>query len=235
MTPTDPKKPAGDDRPDGSSEGRRGPRPGGHGSYKLGGEPATGHSWHEAPPPPPAPSGRYVPPDAAAAARFDDGVPHKHHEPGEEDPLHNVDVEHEHSDINLRAVIASAIVLIVVVMVSQLLMWGLFVVFERQAAANEPALSPLAASPAPMPKNQMGTAVFTPETIAGPQLLTNEPMNLQQQRDKEQKVLHGYGWVNQGAGIARMPIDEAMKIVAERGLPKFPGPEPTPAPPGGAR
>ena len=155
-------------------------------------------------------------------------MPHRHHEPGEEDPLHNVDVEHEHSDINLRAVIGSAIILIVVVTVSQLLMWGLFVVFERQAAANEPALSPLAASPASMPKNQMGTAVFTPETIAGPQLLTNEPMNLQQQRDKEQKVLHGYGWVNQGAGIARMPIDEAKKLILERGLPVSEGEEVSP-------
>ena len=83
-------------------------------------------------------------------------MPHRHHEPGEEDPLHNEDVEHEHSDVNIRAVIGSAIVLFVVVVVSQLLMWGLFGVFERQAAANEPAVSPLAAPPATMPKNQTG-------------------------------------------------------------------------------
>ncbi len=50
MTPTDPKKPGGDDSADRASE-RRGPRPGGHGSYKIGGEPATGHTWHEAAPP----------------------------------------------------------------------------------------------------------------------------------------------------------------------------------------
>ena len=227
MTPTDPKKPApGSGTPDDhASEGRRGPRPGGHGSYKLGGEPATGHSWHEAPPPPPAPSGRYIPP---AATKFDDGVPHRHHEPGEEDPFHNVDVEHEHADIDLRAVIGSAIVLFVVVVVSQLLMWALFVVFDKQAAANEPSVSPLSAPPAAMPKNQMGTAVFTPETVAGPHLLTNEPMNLLQQRDKEQKILHGYGWVNQATGVARMPIDEAKKLIIERGLPVREGEEVSP-------
>src|SRR6185503_13896950 len=67
-------------------------RPGGHSSYKLaGGEGAVGHSWHEAPPPPPA-----------TMTRFDDGVPHRHHEPGEEDPLHNVDVEHEHRDVDIK-------------------------------------------------------------------------------------------------------------------------------------
>ena len=53
-------------------------------------------------------------------------------------------------------------------------------------------------------------------------------MNLQQQRDKEQKVLHGYGWVNQGAGIARMPIDEAKKLILERGLPVSEGEDVSP-------
>jgi hypothetical protein len=216
MTPTDPKKPtpgsnAGQDP---ASDGRRGPRPGGHGSYKLGGEPATGHRWHEAPPPPPAPSGRYVPPPPA---RYDDGVSHEVHEPG--DPLHNEDVAHEHSDVNIRAVIASAIILVVVVGVSQVLMWGLFGVFEKRAATTDPIVSPLAPAPATMPRNQVGTAVFSPDTVGGPKLLTNEPMALQEQRDKEQKLLHGYGWINQGGGVAHMPIDEAKKLIAERGLP----------------
>ena len=97
MTPTDPKKPGGGDRPDRVAEGRRGPRPGGHGSYKLGGEPATGHRLARGAA---APAGAFRPLRAAAArapTRFDDGVPHRHHEPGEEDPLHNVDVEHEHA------------------------------------------------------------------------------------------------------------------------------------------
>ena len=49
-----------------------------------------------------------------------------------------------------------------------------------------------------MPKNQPESTVFSPETVPGPQLLTNEPMALQQQRDEEQKRLHGYGWVEPG-------------------------------------
>ena len=236
MTPTDPpspKRPGGDTEPPDQAaartpetERRRGPRPGGHGSYKIGGEPATGHSWHEAPPPPPAPSGRYVPPAPGApvnplhappSSRYDDGVLHDPHIPG--DLLHNVDVDHEHADVNVRALIGSAIALVVVGVVSQILMWGLFGLFEKQAAANDPAMSPLAAPPAAMPRNQMGGAAFSPETVGAPQLLTNEPMALEKQRGMEQKLLHGYGWVNQGAGVARMPIDEAKKLITERGLP----------------
>jgi hypothetical protein len=69
---------------------------------------------------------------------------------------------------------------------------------------------------------------------AFPKLVTLEPAVLAEFRAQEDASLTSYGWVEKDKGIARMPIDAAMKIVAERGLPKFPGPEPTPAP-GGAR
>ena len=221
MTPTNsdppdslaPKLPEGEQ----TESQRSGPRPGGHSSYRVGGEPAIGHRFHEAPPPPPAP-----------VHRFDDGVPHRRHEPGEIDLLHNEDVEHEHSDINIRAVIASAIIMVVVVAVSQFLMWGLFGIFERQARANDPEVSPLAAPQANMPKNTMGSPYFN-ESVGGPQLLTNEPMALGKQRDTEQKRLHGYGWVNQGGGVAHMPIDEAKKLIVERGLPARQGEPAAPA------
>jgi hypothetical protein len=150
--------------------------------------------------------------------RFDDGVPHRHHEPGEEDPLHNEDVDHEHRDINVRAVIGSAIILAVVVIVSQVLMWGMFEVFESRAKASDPVVSPLAQPAADMPKNTQGSPFFNPG-VGGPQLMVNEPRNLAKQRDEEQKRLHGYGWVSQAGGVAYIPIDEAKRLIRERGLP----------------
>ena len=243
MTPTDPKRPGGGDAPEQPSprqtpetERRRTARPGGHGSYKIGDEPATGHRWDEAPPPPPAPSGRYVapPPDApvnplhappsSRYTEYDDGVLHDPHTPG--DLLHNVAVDHEHADVNVRALIGSAVVLVVIALAAHLLMWVLFGLFR--SPANDPAVSPLSTQPAAMPRSQVGNPVFSPETVAGPQLLTNEPMALEKQRDREQKLLHGYGWVNQGAGVARMPIDEAKKLIEQRGLPVREGDEVSP-------
>src|SRR6185436_3654486 len=182
MTPSKPQNPPdGDNNPPDQrstgqipeSERRRGPRAGGHGSYKLGGEPAIGHSWAEAP----APPGRYVPPPPGAPvnplhktplSRYDDGVPHDPHTPG--DLLHNEEVDHEHADINVRGVVASAIVLVVVGLISQVIIWVLFGVLEKQAAANDPQVSPLAATPATMPRSQVGTPVFAPESVGGPQL-----------------------------------------------------------------
>ena len=98
-------------------------------------------------------------------------------------------------------------------------MWVLFGVLEDEARAKDPDSLPLSAAPTTMPNNQIGKAVFSPETVGGPQLLANEPMALEKQRDTEQKRLHGYGWVNQGAGVAHMPIEEAKKLILGRGCP----------------
>ena len=51
-------------------------------------------------------------------------------------------------------------------------------------------------------------------------------------RAEEQLVLEGYFWVDEKAGIAHIPVAEAMKIVAEKGLPRWaaaPLPMPSPA------
>ena len=92
----------------------------------------------------------------------------------------------------------------------------------REAREQEPAatvLRPDAGAPAP----------------AFPKLVTSEPAVLAELHAQEDAFLASYGWVEKDKGIARMPIDVAMKIVAERGVPKFPRPAPSPAPAGGAR
>jgi hypothetical protein len=62
-----------------------------------------------------------------------------------------------------------------------------------------------------------------------PRLVTSEPRALAEFRAQEDALLEGYGWVEKDRGIVRIPIDEAMRIVAEHGLPSFPEPAPKPA------
>src|SRR4029453_553085 len=143
-----------------------------------------------------------------------------HHYKPEE--LHNDDVAHEESDINIQALIWSAVVLAVVCLTTAALMAGLFKVLEVQARTRDPQLSPLA-----MPATTMPTTTNTsPEfgSAPEPRLLTNEPTALRELRTHEQETLHGYGWVNEQAGVARIPIDEAKKLLIERGLPVRPEP-----------
>jgi len=139
------------------------------------------------------------------------------------DEMHNDDVAHEHSDINIRAVVASAVVIAVVCVVTAVLMYGLFwYVLESQAQARDPKLSPLAPPATQMPPTTTATPTFG--SAPDPKLLTNEPTYLSQIRTREQDLLHTYGWVDEKGGVARVPIDEAKKLILERGLPVRPDP-----------
>ncbi|HJR59764.1 MAG TPA: hypothetical protein VJ813_10210 [Vicinamibacterales bacterium] len=108
-----------------------------------------------------------------------------------DDALHNEDVAHEHSDVNVRALIGFALGLATVVAVCALAMSGLFVLFERRAAANDPVVSPLATPVGQLP----------PE----PRLLISEPEDLQRFRAGQAKALTG--------------IEDAKKRLLDQGLP----------------
>jgi len=149
----------------------------------------------------------------------EDGAIVHHHSPEE---LHNDDVAHEHSDINIRAIVWSAVVVTVVCIATAILMALLFRFLEVQAKASDPRLSPLAMPATVMPPTTTASPEFgsAPE----PRLLTNEPAMLRQLREREQGQLDGYGWADERAGVARIPIDEAKKLMLERGLPVRPDP-----------
>jgi hypothetical protein len=150
---------------------------------------------------------------SAGHDRDADGIVH-HHSPEE---MHNDDVAHEESDIDIRALVLSAVGMAVVVGMTAVLMWGLFGFLEEQAKANDPVLSPLAVPATAMPTTTTASPYFG--GAPSPKLMTNEPGMLEQVREAEQQLLHGYGWVDEKAGIARMPIDEAKKLILQRGLP----------------
>ena len=47
---------------------------------------------------------------------------------------------------------------------------------------------------------------------------------------EKRRVTEGYGWVDREAGIARIPVDEAMTLLAARGTPPRPAGARQPAP-----
>ena len=50
------------------------------------------------------------------------------------------------------------------------------------------------------------------------------PADSQAIREQGEERLHSYGWVDQGAGIVHIPIDRAIDLIVERGLPAREGP-----------
>jgi hypothetical protein len=59
-----------------------------------------------------------------------------------------------------------------------------------------------------------------------PQLQKNPAVDLARMKEEERRRIDAYGWVDREAGIAHIPVERAMDILAQRGLPKVPAPAP---------
>jgi hypothetical protein len=52
-----------------------------------------------------------------------------------------------------------------------------------------------------------------------PRLQNNPQQELRELKARQYGILEGYGWVNKEAGVAHIPIADAMRAVVQRGLP----------------
>jgi hypothetical protein len=69
-----------------------------------------------------------------------------------------------------------------------------------------------------------------PPRPPAPRLQAAPVQDMQDIRQAENARLQSYGWVDRPAGIARIPIDRALDLVAEQGLPTWPAEPRQPAP-----
>lgn len=69
------------------------------------------------------------------------------------------------------------------------------------------------------PASPLATRGVPPE----PRLQVEAPKDLKRLQAAEQEVLTTYAWVSKETGIARIPIERAMQLVLERGLPSAKG------------
>jgi hypothetical protein len=113
---------------------------------------------------------------------------------------------HEESDVDIRGILVFGAGLIAAAVVVSLATWILFQYFDAREAHRVVPLYPLAA----------GQANRVPP---GPRLQTNPREDMHELRAREEEILTSYGWVDKNAGIVRIPIEEAMKITVQRGLP----------------
>ena len=118
----------------------------------------------------------------------------------------NPEIAHEESDVNVRAILGFGLALVVAAVIIHVSLWWLQGLYQRQTERAQMQAYPLAA----------GQQEQLPPS---PRLQEHPPQDMRELRDKQQALLNGYGWVNRDAGVARIPIEEAMRIVVERGLP----------------
>ncbi len=119
----------------------------------------------------------------------------------------NLEVGHERSDVSIRGILVFGVGLFIAAVVIHLLMWWLFNYFAARAEKSGRPLPALMARDA--------TESVPPE----PRLQVSPPHDLQEMRVAEEAILHNYGWVDQQTSTVRIPVERAMQILAERGLP----------------
>ncbi|HZE14015.1 MAG TPA: hypothetical protein VE086_09670 [Chthoniobacterales bacterium] len=111
---------------------------------------------------------------------------------------------HETRDANVRAVTWFAVGLVISAIAIHLAVGALWPLFAKQ-------------HPSPDPPSRI---VLEPHVLAPePRLQANPIPEMNQLRASEDKKLNSYGWIDKQHGIARIPIDRAMDLVAQRGLP----------------
>ena len=144
-----------------------------------------------------------------------------HTEPPE--PKRPVDAEtlargHEADFVDVRGILLFAFWLVAVAIVIQVGLWGLLRVFQWDARRRQPEL----------PAAVQASLKRTP---AEPRLEALPVAPRLRVRAEEEERLTRYGWVNRASGLARIPIDRAMQIVVERGVPGGKPLPPNPTPP----
>jgi hypothetical protein len=111
---------------------------------------------------------------------------------------------HERNTLVIKGLVVFAVALFGV---GSLVEYGLGFVM-REFAREEKSLEALAPPTFP---DDTGTQ-------PDPRLQAEPSTDFQKMRNKAMSQLNGYGWVDRKAGIAHIPIDRAMEIVARSGL-----------------
>jgi hypothetical protein len=114
-------------------------------------------------------------------------------------------------EIGVGGIVRFLIGLTVLSIVTAIAMYGLYKFLQARETARDRPASPLVDRSVPR---------MPPE----PRLQTSPERELATMRAEQQALLESYGWVDESAGVARIPITAAMDLLLARGLPVRPQP-----------
>lgn len=127
---------------------------------------------------------------------------------------------YERRDISIAAIVYFLLGLAVTSGLIVMLIWGLYHVLEGRDQARQTTASPLVTNtPTDTRHLTVDYKDYLKQNFPNPQLEINERDQLDKIRQDEAQVLNSYEWVDQKAGTVRIPIDRAMDLVVQRGLP----------------
>jgi hypothetical protein len=106
-------------------------------------------------------------------------------------------------ELNLRTILGFCGGVVGVTILALLVMWWMSDSFKKMDQAKDAAPSPLAeAQLDPIPP--------------GPRLQPAPPRDMNEMRARDREALTTYGWVDKPTGVARIPVDRAIQILADK-------------------
>jgi hypothetical protein len=118
---------------------------------------------------------------------------------------------HEASDVGVLGILIAGVVLASLVGVTMFAMRLILSSYEKASVQQQATRPPL----------------FADETgqFPEPRLQRDPAVELADIREAEDESLSTYGWVDRKSGVARIPIDRAIDLLARKGLPTRSKPE----------
>lgn len=134
---------------------------------------------------------------------------------------HGSDFERE--DLSSRAVFTFMIGLAIIGVVIYFVIVGLYSYLDRYERSQMTTASPLA------PSMEVSSRRVTTDYVEKKFKENGAPMLEQDERGQfrdflinQESQLNSYGWVDETAGVAHIPIERAMELTVQRGLPVRP-------------
>ena len=112
---------------------------------------------------------------------------------------------HEQREVNPMLIVWSAVGLAIGTVLSCVIVWGVFNYFKSSYEHEYSKIPAPVAAPAGIP--------------SGPRIQEHPAEEIKALHAHEDHVLGSYAWVDKEDGIVRIPIDRAMDLLLQRGLP----------------
>lgn len=134
-------------------------------------------------------------------------------------PEHTPEMDYEHRDMSPRSVYVFLGGLAAAGILVYFALWGFYNFLEardrRRQAPQNPMVQPAATETRVVPPDEY-------KKFPQPRLERNERIEINEFRLREERTLNSYGWVDEDAGVVRIPIERAMQLIAQQGLPTTP-------------
>jgi hypothetical protein len=131
----------------------------------------------------------------------------------------HLDAEYEREDLSPGAIFSFLAGLAIAGVLIYFIVNGMYKFLDAYWRTHQPTQNPLVVSNAP---DSRDISLADIQQFPQPRLETNERIELNGFRLAEEQKLHSYGWVDKDAGVVHIPIETAMQMLVQHGLPTTP-------------